>query len=67
VSALVDQARSAWKVSFGRACSALVMEPSTYITGAGAGQASLCNRIKEIAANAVAYRQQITSVTLARS
>ena len=54
---LVDNARSTWnKVSIRRDCSALVTVPSTCrYKSRRAGQAILCNRMKEIAATRVRY------------
>ena len=64
---LVDHARSTWKVSIRRACSALVTEPSTYhYKSRRAGQAILCNRMKEIAATRVRYGYRRVHVLLRR-
>lgn len=64
---LVDQARSTWKVSIRRACSVLVTEPSTYhYKSRRAGQATLCHRMKEIAATRVRYGYRRIHVLLRR-
>jgi putative transposase len=64
---LVDHARSSWKVSIRRACSTLVTEPSTYhYKTRRTGQASLCNRMKEIAATRVRYGYRRIHVLLRR-
>jgi len=53
---LVDDGRSTWRVSIGRACHALPVERSTYhYRSRRAGQAQLIERIKEIAATRVRY------------
>jgi putative transposase len=64
---LVDHARSTWQVSIRRACAVLVTEPSTYhCTSRRAGQASLCNRMREIAAKRVRYGYRRIHVLLRR-
>ena len=64
---LVDHARSTWKVSIRRACSALVTEPSTYhYKSRRTGQATLCHRMKEIAATRVRYGYRRIHVLLRR-
>jgi putative transposase len=64
---LVDHARSTWKVSIRRACATLVTEPSTYhYKSRRPGQASLCNRMKEIAATRVRYGYRRIHVLLRR-
>ena len=64
---LVDHARSTWKVSIRRACSVLVTEPSTYhYKSRRAGQATLCHRMKEIAATRVRYGYRRIHVLLRR-
>ena len=64
---LVDHARSTWKVSIRRACSVLVTEPSTYhYKSRRTGQATLCHRMKEIAATRVRYGYRRIHVLLRR-
>ena len=64
---LVDHARSTWKVSIRRACSALVTEPSTYhYKSRRAGLAILCDRMNEIAATRVRYGYRRIHVLLRR-
>src|SRR5262245_52248415 len=64
---LVDHARSTWKVLIRRACSVLVTEPSTYhYKSRRAGQATLCHRMKEIAATRVRYGYRRIHVLLRR-
>jgi putative transposase len=64
---LVDHARSTWQVSIRRACAVLVTEPSTYhYKSRRAGQASLCNRMREIAATRVRYGSRRIHVLLRR-
>jgi transposase InsO family protein len=64
---LVDHTRSTWKVSIRRACFALMTEPSTYhYKSRRTGQASLCNRMKEIAETRVRYGYRRIHVLLRR-
>jgi putative transposase len=64
---LVDDTRSAWRVSIRRACRALPVERSTYhYRSRRAGQAELTERIKEIAATRVRYGYRRIHVLLRR-
>jgi putative transposase len=64
---LVDDTRSAWRVSIRRACRALPIERSTYhYRSRRAGQAELTEWIKEIAATRVRYGYRRIHVLLRR-
>ena len=64
---MVDEVRSAWKVSIRRACAVIRMEPSTYhYRGKGCSQAALIGRIKEIATTRVRYGYRRIHVYLER-
>jgi putative transposase len=64
---LVDDVRSAWKVSIRRACAVIRMERSTYHScGKRRSQAALIGRIKEIATTRVRYGYRRIHVLLRR-
>jgi putative transposase len=64
---LVDEVRSAWKVSIRRACSVLRTETSTYhYKGKRRSQAALVKRIKELAETRVRYGYRRIHVLLKR-